>query len=157
MTENTMRERTLRALGGSRRHQGYRHRGSVRRGRVWVVIMFFILLAVEAMAFLDVARRLGSFKAANSALDGSTLSSFIFTTGLLGGIWCRQNWARYILLAFLGVRVLVAFVSCATIFKNDLGLSAWFTVFVMGAADTLCAWTLISSQDIRRLTNRLYD
>lgn len=147
----------LRILGRSRRHQGYRHRGSVRRGRVWVVIMFFILLGVEAMAFLDVVYRLGSFMDANSAMNGTTLCSFIITTGLLGGVWCRQNWARYILVVFLAVRVMVAFVGCSTIFKNDLGLSALFSMFVMGTSDAICAWALISSQDVRRLTNRLYD
>lgn len=152
-----MRERIREALGSSRRHRGHHQRGNLQRGRIWVVIIFFILLCALAMTYLDVAVSLGSIKAANSYMGGSAISSLILTTGLLAGIWCRQNWARYTLVTILALRVFAAFVGCATIFKNGLGFSVWCTTFLMGAADSICAWALISSRDIQRLTNKIQD
>ena len=85
------------------------------------------------------------------------LSTVIWTTALLIGIWYRQNWCRYILIVLLLLTVVVFMILVPegmVIFGDDMLLVLFGGLALAYAA---IAWVLISSRDIRRLTNRTDD
>jgi hypothetical protein len=127
-------------------------------GRVWVLVVFGILLCNTVIACVKIASRLGSTGAAyKSEAAGMCFASLFFETGLLAGVWFRQNWARWMLVVILIWGVFKAFVGVMEAFKVDFPSSVWTTLLVLGSAHAICAWALISSRDIRRLADRFYD
>ena len=134
-----------------RRRRSHPSRESDFRGRLWLILIFLALRGIEVFMYLAVPAR------NNSQLLGSMLSTVIWTTALLIGIWYRQNWCRYILIVLLLLTVVVFMILVPegmVIFGDDMLLVLFGGLALAYAA---IAWVLISSRDIRRLTNRTDD
>jgi len=92
-----------------------------------------------------------------SQLAGAILSAMVWTTALLAGIWFRQNWCRYILLIVLllgSIGVMIYFSGFNSPATNE-SMVVFFAGFGLGNA--AIAWALITSPDIKRLTNRHFE
>jgi len=132
------------------KHHAY---GSAQRGRVWLVLIFFAMRAADVLLFSGMPPGKGS------EILGSIITSAIWTTALLVGMWLRKNWCRYFLIFIL---LVTFFLSAFMIY--DIGLSPHvinLTVVYILVAVTLIhgaiALALILSKDIKRLTSRVRD
>lgn len=90
----------------------------------------------------------------NTKVLGSLINTVIWTTALLIGIWYRQNWCRYVLIAMLILTVVtfMIIVPEAVVLLDDDMLFVLFGGIALAYAAMV--WVLISSPDIRRLTDR---
>jgi hypothetical protein len=118
---------------------------------MWLIFIFLALRSIEVFMFLLVPAE------SNSRVLGSMINTVIWTTALLIGIWYRQNWCRYILIAIL----LLTVVTLMIIVPEAVVLLDAEILFVLFAGITLAyaaiIWVLISNSDIRRLTDRTDD
>ncbi len=145
----------------TRRRRSHHGHGSIQQGRVWVILIFFMLRCGEAVVLLDMADRFGvDAVVGDTRTLGANLSSLILSTGLLAGIWCRQNWARYASIVLLILGAFAALVVFGEMLQINIPTSQWRVmslVVLAGGINAACAWVLISSRDIKRLTNKIYD
>ncbi|MGB8356430.1 MAG: hypothetical protein WCD79_21205 [Chthoniobacteraceae bacterium] len=124
------------------------YQGRSSRGRMWVILMFFIFRAIDLIFYFGIYKGLGG------RAIGLILTNAIWSTALLVGIWQRLNWTRYVLIA-LQIREIVvtviAIVSIQVIRNNyDFMILPLVTVAARGVVMGL----LIGSKDIRRLCSR---
>lgn len=137
-----------RATVPDRNWQKYPPLGSSRRGKVWLVLIFFALRGMDAYMYF------GNPFGISSQLAGAILSAMVWTTALLAGIWFRQSWCRHVLPIFLllgsiGVMIVYSSVNSPVTIESMIVFFAGF-----GLGNTAIAWALITSPDIKRLTNR---
>ena len=134
-----------------RRRRSHSSQGSDFRGRLWLILIFLALRGIEVVTYLLVPEE------NNSRLIGSIINNAIWSAALLTGIWYRQNWCRYILIGLL----LVTVVTLMIVLPDALVLLGDDLIVVLLAGITLAyvaiVWVLISSPDIRRLTDRTDD
>jgi len=79
----------------------------------------------------------------------------ILSTALLIAIGYRHNWARYLLIIMLGVRIAAAMIFFPALFQVNLTDHANLVFILSGPVlDCLVVWALIALPDIRRLTSR---
>ena len=91
----------------------------------------------------------------NAPLVGTLITSGIWNTLLLVAIWQRQNWARYVLIAFQFLGVIGAIIFVPVSVEELPGDNpVIMLMIVMGLLHATIAWCLISSAGIRKLTNR---
>ena len=146
------------ALHIPRRRRRHHDHGSIQRGRVWVAIIFCIVCCVEAITYLEYTRYFKGMMAASGFYKiSSTFKTFIPMLGLAVGVWCRQNWARYLLFAFLVLQLFGALLGWGMMIQDNIPISVWWYTIPMAAAFVVSVWALVSSRDIQRLTNRIYD
>ena len=92
-------------------------------------------------------------------LLGSIITGTLWSAILLGGIWFRNNWCRYVLILFLMVSLIMPAIEVYGIWSTlhitnyTLLYSIIASMLIFGSV----TWTLISSRDIKRLTTRLRD
>lgn len=130
--------------------QWQRRPGNRLAGKIWLLVIFFTLTALNYAASL-VAPFLGSF----SGIYGGALFISTFWTGvLLTAIWFRHGWARFALAVFL-----FSFVSGQLLFFPDAMVrypaiqeDGIRVIVVLSAAYLFAAVFLLSSIDIRWLT-----
>jgi hypothetical protein len=134
-----------------RRRRSHSSRGSDFRGRLWLILIFLALRGIEVIVYLAVP------EVHSPQVVGSTINNVIWSAALLTGIWYRQNWCRYILIALL----LITVVTLLILLPDALVLLEDDMIVVFLGAMTLAyagiVWVLISSRDIRRLTDRTDD
>ena len=70
------------------------HRKRVARG---LLLMIFLGLRVADCLLFWYLSRPGN---ASALMSGAVVGSILWTTTLLGAIWRRQSWARYVLITF---------------------------------------------------------
>lgn len=89
---------------------------------------------------------------------GIILPAAIVTTILLAAVWCRQNWARYLLILLMLARVVSSMIFLPDVIEPMLADHANLFRMTFGpVTDSLIAWVLICSPDIKRLTSRIYE
>lgn len=82
---------------------------------------------------------------------------FIITTSLFIGVFCRQNWARYLLIALLVVRLGATLIFLPSFTEEMLhSIRACFDSLCYPILDALIIWGLISIPSIRRLATPAY-
>lgn len=85
---------------------------------------------------------------------GSIITGAVWTTALLVAISYRKSWARYGLIALLILGVIAFLIVAPAILKNDIKEPVMAAVLcITTLINGGCAWCLISSSSIRRLTN----
>ncbi|MEP6673287.1 MAG: hypothetical protein ABJF10_29320 [Chthoniobacter sp.] len=140
-------EDTLHLPSGRRRAR----RGPMR-GRLYLVLIFLSLFAFNLVNFLFTP----SYEKQDFLLHEVPVG--IVITSLLAGIWFRQFWARYLLVAIMLIRVVA---SCIVLPRYmELILSSW--IFALGMLSgpilyALITWGLFSLPSIRRLVSRRYE
>ncbi len=143
------RDQLATSTANDRQKSRRRQQGSVTRGKVLLVVIFCVLRGVDLLMYFGTT---GSDK---TRLLASIITTGIWTTALLVGIWKRQNWARYflIVLVLLGVFAYALFTPDVV---QDKGTgSPLLAVFIIaGAANAGIAFCLIRSRHIRRLCQR---
>jgi len=134
-----------------RRRRSHSSRGSDFRGRLWLILIFLALRGIEVVMYLAFP------EVYSPQVVGSTINNVIWSAALLTGIWYRQNWCRYILIALL----LISVITLMILLPDALVLLEDDMIVVLLAGITLAyvavVWILISSPDIRRLTDRTDD
>lgn len=139
----------------SHRHHHSSGSGSSKRAKLWLIGIWIVLEVLDTWVYLacppmnDLSHR---------KVFGATLNSMLWQTVLLGAIWARQNWARYVLVFCLLFRVVIDFVIFSEFTQNSFlsgKLSMWIPTNTM-IVSLVVAVILIKSRDIHRLTNRAY-
>ena len=137
--------------GSSRRRRRHRHRliGSATAGKLWLIAIFCAMRGSDFLIYFETA------PGPKDPLVGSLITSGIWNTLLLVAIWQRQNWARYVLIAFQFLGVIGAIILVPVSVEDLPGDNPIIMVMiVMGLLHATIAWCLISSPGIRKLTNR---
>jgi hypothetical protein len=131
-----------------RRRRSRSSGGSEFRGKLWLIFIFLALRSIEVFMYLLVPTE------NNTRVLASLINTVIWTTALLIGIWYRQNWCRYVLIAMLILTVVtfMIIVPEAVVLLDDDMLFVLFGGIALAYAAMV--WVLISSPDIRRLTDR---
>ena len=126
----------------ARRHH---HRGKASRARIGLIVVFVLFRLLDFITLNDIPPEL------SRQLVSSVITSAIWTTALLIGIWLRKPWARLILIALLGL----ASVSIIILIPMIADYPAMMTPLVSTLAvhAGVFGW-LILSRDVRRLTSR---
>jgi hypothetical protein len=127
-----------------RRH---RRRGNRAVGKIWLVVLFIALTAMN-YAGTFVLPYLGTYA---KAYQGALFIATIWNTVLLGAIWYRQGWARVALAIFLlaFVAVQLVYVPDVLVRYPDFRDGGMLIVLLLSATDFLAALFLIFSLDIR--------
>ncbi len=143
---------TATAIPRAERHRpkyGSSHQRN-RRGRLWLLLLFFCLRASDALLYLGVPAT------DKSRLFAAICVGAIWTTAALCGIWARQDWCRG------GASFLIlASTLCSTPFvpglyqlpANERVLIVFFAAMTING---LVVWAVACLPDIRRLTSRAY-
>lgn len=128
-----------------RRHS----RGSAERGKLLLIAIFCVLRGIDALIYF------GTPSGDKSRLVAALAVGAVWTTAILFGIWCRQNWARYVLIALVLLNIF-GYVLLAPDLVAAKGISnPLLRIFIIsGIAYVGVALCLIRSRDIRRLSNR---
>jgi hypothetical protein len=124
-------------------------RGNFLKGRLWLIALFIMLRGLDCLMFFCVP------VANKRPLMGDILNSILWSTVLLAAIWCRKNWARYVMVFQILIGVVFAFILEASFADrvpgNTLLVMATFT-----AGQLTAALILIFSPSIQKLTNNAY-
>ena len=137
--------------GSPRRRRRHKHRpgGSATAGKLWLIAIFCAMRASDFLIYFETA------PGPKNPLIGSLITSGIWNAVLLVAIWQRQNWARYVLIAFQFLGVIGASILVPVSVEELPGDNPIIMVMiVMGVLHATIAWCLISSPGIRKLTNR---
>src|SRR5687768_14387418 len=139
-----------------RRRTGRKYGSShFRKGRVVLVAVFFALRAVDVLIYL-LAR------AEPAGFDRARLVSFLvclalWTTSLLVGMWLRQAWARYLMIAFVFLSGLVELLWLPSAFFEVPGPILQPILTAIGVIHAGILYALIGIPAVRRLTSQAYD
>ena len=140
---------------GRRRTHRVEHwtHGSSRRGRLWLILIFFAMQGADAILYF------GAPPSNRFHLLGSIITSTIWTTALLGGIWYRNNWCRYVLFFLLMFNVVLPVIQIYDVWllRHIVNFTALYSIIAATVIFGGVAWTLIFSPDIKRLTSRIYN
>jgi hypothetical protein len=131
--------------------QRYRQKGNRNIGRAWLAVLFLVLTSMHYTGWFALPF-LGNYaKAYEAALFIATL----WTTVLLAAIWARQGWARVALALFLLCFMTVQLVSIPDVIVHnpDFSDSGLQIVLLLATTDFLAALFLITSLDIRQISN----
>ena len=129
-----------------------RRHGNSRRARVCLAVLFVVFASLQIVMYLHVEPSRTHLPRFMSAL----INDAIWTTALMLGVWLRQKWARYILIAFQLLSVFgVVLASCDLLEPGMMvkDSTAMGLVVAAGLAHAVCAWLLICSRDFKRLTS----
>jgi len=89
------------------------------------------------------------------ALLAALINNAVWTTVLLGAVWVRKNWARYVLIAFLFLGLAVIFTLLPDISMKSNGDNRTFMILVGCAAVNVgISVYLLCSSDLERFTGR---
>lgn len=140
------------------RHSKRRPEGSKRRGRLWVILCFFLLRGIDVWTCI-------SLIANGAPLLGNTLYSAVVTSALLAGVWHRQTWCRYVLMGLLTLGVAFSVMAIPATLP-DIGLNqaphplakmSFAILCVSTAVHILVLCILGFSPHIKRLMSRARD
>jgi len=130
--------------------QWQRRPGNRFAGKIWLIVIFVILTALNYAASL-VSPFIGSY---GPGYCGALFVATFWNGVLLSAIWCRHGWARFALAAFL-----LAFVAGQLLFFPDVLVrypvmkeDGIRVVVLLSAAYILAAAFILSSIDIRWIT-----
>lgn len=147
-----------RLIAADRRHGRSQHGyydGHFRRGRLWVVGLFFVFRLAEFLEALPFVVA----KEFPTAIKIALVWSLIWSTALLVATWLRQGWARFGLVAlaaiFLGLKV-YQIIAATVMMPEEVTPAA---LALPGALVLLYAaiiYALVRVKALRRLTNRSY-
>jgi hypothetical protein len=129
----------------------YRPRGSRNIGKAWLVVLFLVFTSVHYTGLFALPF-LGNYaKTYEAALFVAT----IWTTVLLAAIWARQSWARVTLALFLlcFVATQLVFIPDVIVHSPEFRDSGLRIVLLLAATDFLAALFLITSPDIRQISD----
>jgi hypothetical protein len=122
------------------------------RGRGYVVLLFVLLCGYHVWAYLitqDYAKR---------AYVAHEIPWFCITTALFSGIFCRQNWARYILIALQLFRLGATLIFLPYYIEQMMQSFDLLVTMLSGPlVNAVTIWSLISIPSIRRLVIRNYE
>jgi len=129
-----------------------RPRRGQTRGRLYLAVMFLLMFAFSLMNLLLTP----SYDRQAFLLYEAPMG--IVITSLLAGVWCRQFWARYLLIGVLAIRVAAGGIAVAKF--ADMMLGNWIFALAILSGPALYAaiiWALVSAPSIRRLVSRQYE
>ena len=122
------------------------------RGRGYVVLLFLLLAGYHSWAYFitqDYAKR---------DYVAHEIPWFVITTGLFVGIFCRQNWARYMLIALQMFRLGATLIFLPAYIEPMMHSFDLVVSLLSGPlVNTVLIWSLISIPSIRRLVVRNYE
>jgi hypothetical protein len=128
----------------------HRTRGSRLVGKIWLIVIFILLTGMNYAATY-VLPYIGQFA---PYYQGALFIATIWDGVLLGAIWHKQGWARFILAVFL-----LSFVAAQLVFFPDIVLhypllrgEGLHIVLLLSATNIFAAIFLILSLDIRWLS-----
>jgi hypothetical protein len=138
----------------SKQHSGYGRshgaRGSFRRGRWWLVLIFCGLRGADALLYF------GMPASGKSQLLAALVICSLWTTAAMAGVWNRKTWCRtaLILLLVCSAGSFIFFTREALQTPLDYGMLGILlgVLGIYGAA----VWGLASLNDIRRLRSQYY-
>jgi len=124
-----------------------RQRGNRLAGKVWLIVIFFVLATMNGAASL-----ISSFFGSHAPLcRGVLFIAFFWDTMLICSIWMRHSWARFALAIFLfGFdAALLVFVPELLVRHPALKGEGLAVIGLLAATNGLVAAFLLSSIDIR--------
>lgn len=130
------------------------HRQTFLRARIWLVVVFCVLFLPDLGTYLW-------WKGHNlqnaSQVMGSVLVNLLWDLVLLGAMWMRMNWARYVMVTLLMLALVggICFLATLQILVNAnahllMIMAFWFVTRVIGTM------LLIFNPSIRKLTSYAY-
>jgi hypothetical protein len=131
-----------------RRRHASRHR--LRRGRVWVLLIFCALRCSDALTYFAAP------PAERSRILAGILVGFIWTTVVLNGLWLRKDWCRYVLSFLIVCSTIAATILVPRVYQLPADYHAIGSLLAAACINGAVIWVLISLPDIRRLTSRAY-
>jgi hypothetical protein len=132
----------------SRRRRHRSRVGSVVKARLYLGIFFVVITVYYAWVYASTEDY------AKQRFLVHEIPLFAITASLLLGAICRQEWARYLLIAFLIIRVGSTLIFLPTYLESPL---LFFEEAISPVLDSLLIWALISVPSIRRLVARNYE
>jgi hypothetical protein len=124
-----------------------RSREAVQRGRMWVIIIFLSQRLTDFLLYWFTE------PSDHPRMVGALLNSAAWTTAMLIGIWCRKNWARYVLATLMVLGVLIAFIFVPSALAEVSIREPIVQVMVLcGVVNGLTVWCLVGVPAVRRLT-----
>jgi hypothetical protein len=135
------------------------HRRSIRRGRLFVLLIFAAIIAIDGAA-LDAGASTPSFAPQMLTAWILAVVSVLWTAVFLGAVWCRQKWARYILIGVEVLTIGAALLLFPESFEPGADRAQRPAMLCAAAMFLLVhgvvAWMLMCSHDLKRLTTRAH-
>ena len=125
-----------------RRHH---HHGKASRARIGLVVVFVLFRLLDFMALYGVPEEL------NRPVISSVITGSIWSTALLLGVWLRKSWARFILIALVGLAT-IGLIILFPILADYPAMTPTLVCELLVNAGVF-AW-LTLSRDVRRLVSR---
>jgi hypothetical protein len=122
---------------------------SLLKGRLWLVVIWIALRALDAAIFISMRR---AHNAHNAQMLVFLFSDVLWSTTLLIAVGCRQAWAKFGLVAIVGMGIAWDVIHISQAAKDTQGL---FVIDCIGRA--LVMVVILRSWGIKRLTSRAYE
>ena len=135
----------------------HKSRGSIRFARLTIVVIFLLLLGIQlaALRFMPVS----CFT--RPEMVAETFLSTLWTGTLLGAIWKRNDWARYLLIVALLLTAVAALIfaplHCASAPPTVLSKRLIVILAVYALGQISAALVLGRSPHINRLVSRSWE
>ena len=122
------------------------------RGRAYLVLFFLLLQFYHVWIYFTTEPY------ARQELVAHEAPLFVITAALYFGVACRQNWARYLLIAFTMFRVGATLIFLPAFIEPMMASNEMLFRLLTGPVlDAVTIWGLISIPSIRRLVSRTYE
>lgn len=119
------------------------------RAKIGLAVIFLMLRALDVFLYTHL------FNIGKPALLAALINNAVWTTVLLGAVWIRKNWARYVLIAFLFLGLAVIFALLPDFSMKSNGDNRTFMILVgCAAVDLGISVFLLCSSDLERYTGR---
>jgi hypothetical protein len=138
---NSQKSGSYRGYTGSRR-------GNAQRGRLELIGFFVVLRALDLLVYFTAPAN------ERTQILGVIFTCALWTTAALAGVWMREGWCRWALMACLFGSVVATSCFLKSSFDLPLQFNHFVIPFIIAIVDAAIAWAVIGSRDIRRLVSR---